>query len=280
MKAGWQTSEFYVALIPPVLSLLVLSGVLKPGDQATLEQTMTHAVTAIATALGAVWAVVTYIKSRTQLKIDTASKLGTLAHIAKDQVGSPAVKLVIAGLLAGAFSGQATAQLLPWRAQQGRIDKLQGQVNELQRQLNERQQSPAPAPQPPQIIYVPSPRAPEIGQPPVYAPPLGQPPVYTPPLGQPPVYSPPVGAPPVYTPPVGAPPSYGPPLGAPPTYNFHFGTPPVYSPPVGAPVTPAPLPSPGVVRPPPSPPGEVRPYSPPLTMQRYTSKTVIYKEQK
>ena len=67
-KPGWQTSEFYTALIAQILPLLVTTGVIGPSDVSTLEGALTRIVTASTAILGAAWVIVSYIKSRTEVK--------------------------------------------------------------------------------------------------------------------------------------------------------------------------------------------------------------------
>ena len=72
MTKGWQTTEFWVTLVPQALTVLVVLGVIKPGDKDTLEGAIINAVSAVgilATSATTLWQ---YIRQRTALKESVA----------------------------------------------------------------------------------------------------------------------------------------------------------------------------------------------------------------
>ncbi len=78
-KAGIFTSEFYVTLITNVLMMLVLSGVVSPGDESTLSGALTNAVTAVFSIIASISVIVTYIRSRTAVKAAAMQAHATIA---------------------------------------------------------------------------------------------------------------------------------------------------------------------------------------------------------
>ncbi len=68
IKPGWQTTEFWLTLVPQALALAVLVGLVAPADRETLQGAVINAVTAVgalATSATAIWK---YIQARTELK--------------------------------------------------------------------------------------------------------------------------------------------------------------------------------------------------------------------
>lgn len=68
IKPGVKTTEFWIALVVQVLPLLVMLGVIGPGDVSTLEGALTKAITAVGALAAAAWVIVEYIKGRVRTK--------------------------------------------------------------------------------------------------------------------------------------------------------------------------------------------------------------------
>lgn len=68
MKPGWQTTEFWIALIGQVLALLALTGTISVGDRDKLETALANLVTALFTIVASTLVVLRYIRSRSELK--------------------------------------------------------------------------------------------------------------------------------------------------------------------------------------------------------------------
>lgn len=68
MKPGYKTSEFYLTIIAQVLSLLAVVGVINAGDVQPMYQVIGEMIAAGVVVLAGAWQVVSYIKSRTELK--------------------------------------------------------------------------------------------------------------------------------------------------------------------------------------------------------------------
>jgi len=68
MKPGYKTSEFYLTIIAQVLSLLAVVGVINASDVQPMYQVIGEMIAAGAVVLAGAWQVVSYIKSRTELK--------------------------------------------------------------------------------------------------------------------------------------------------------------------------------------------------------------------
>lgn len=181
MKPGYMTSEFWLALLMQVIAFCVLIGWVPRGDESKLDNLASSACTsifALLTVLATFWK---YASARLHLKsIDLGYEPN--GGLPGDDPNDPEdiaepvhlpfvnpIKTATAVLLAiGALllcSGNAQAQLLPYRAQQRHIHELQRQVNDLQAQLNGQRSQPAPAPiiisappaQAPIVLLVPSP---------------------------------------------------------------------------------------------------------------------------
>lgn len=63
-KTGFKTSEFWVTLIPLVVSLLITTGVISPADATQTTEMVTEVVAGIIAGVS----LVSYIVSRTSLK--------------------------------------------------------------------------------------------------------------------------------------------------------------------------------------------------------------------
>src|SRR5438552_2076485 len=68
MKPGWQSTEFWIALVGQALALLALTGTITIGDKDKLETALANAVTAVFTIISSAAVVVRYIRSRSELK--------------------------------------------------------------------------------------------------------------------------------------------------------------------------------------------------------------------
>src|SRR5262245_24788015 len=68
MKPGYQTTEFWHALIAQVLAFLTLMGVLSTNDSKTLEEALGKGVAAVFALIANGMIVVNYIKARHALK--------------------------------------------------------------------------------------------------------------------------------------------------------------------------------------------------------------------
>lgn len=65
VKSGFKTSEFYLTLIPLVISGLVLSGVVPSTDSSGVEVLLRDCIAGIVS----ISALISYIFSRTQIKV-------------------------------------------------------------------------------------------------------------------------------------------------------------------------------------------------------------------
>jgi hypothetical protein len=247
LRPGWQTSEFWIALVNQLLALLVLVGLLAPADRDQLGPALGNAVVAAFTLLGSAAVVWKYIHARTALKqAQLPGPQQTRTPAPTPGVPALVVALVLLGLclLPGTVAAQCVpgcpcpstqpATLLPWRRQ-------------IEQQLQQRQQQPPPASQtdpavlallqqlvrqneqilallanqqqrqvtPPIIVLGPGSQIPFGGPPPQQIP-LGPPPRQDIPLGPPPKQDVPLGGPPKQDVPPGGPPKQDIPLGTPP----------------------------------------------------------------
>lgn len=168
-RPGWQTSEFWIALVSQVLSLLVIAGYLSAAGRSTLEGALANGIASAFAFASSAAVVIRYIQSRTALKQDMRP------------VPAPAGTSVLALVLMGLFlfpapapaqpAGQRTC-LLPWRAdverrlrelQQPRSDPALAealrQIAENQRQILAllQQRPAAPPAAAPQIIVLGAP---------------------------------------------------------------------------------------------------------------------------
>ncbi|OAI46871.1 hypothetical protein AYO44_10470 [Planctomycetaceae bacterium SCGC AG-212-F19] len=252
MKPGWQTSEFWIALIGQVLAVLALTGAIRADDRAPLESALAGAVTAVFAIVSSASIVVRYIRSRTELKSQA------LASDAERPLTPPPVLPSLLAVVIGALLFAAPLHAAPPPAPTclfgGRQPRTDPAVIALLQQLAQNQQTiisllqqraPAPAPIAPQplIIMVPGPRQ-DI------------------PLGGAPRQDIPLGGPPRQDIPLGGPPRQDIPLGGPPRQDIQLGPPLRQDIPLGpvAPRQQIPLGDP-------RPPGEVKPA--PSAMQRY-----------
>jgi hypothetical protein len=69
MKPGWQTTEFWKALITQATNLAALGGLITTQDQALLQNSLTASVTAVFVVLSNAAIVIKYIQSRHDLKM-------------------------------------------------------------------------------------------------------------------------------------------------------------------------------------------------------------------
>src|SRR5262245_16709172 len=100
MKPGWQSSEFWIALVGQALALLALTGTIASGDKDKLETALANAVTAVFTILSSAAVVVRYIKSRSELKSQALAA-------SEPQRSPPLLPLILAALLCWPGSVQA-----------------------------------------------------------------------------------------------------------------------------------------------------------------------------
>lgn len=68
IKPGYKTSEFYIALVGPAISLLIAFGVISPDQGEEIESAAVQLIMAIFAVIVAVAPVVTYIWSRAKVK--------------------------------------------------------------------------------------------------------------------------------------------------------------------------------------------------------------------
>ncbi len=105
MKPGWQTSEFWIALIGQLLALLALAGAIPVGDKDRLETALASAVTAVFTLITSAVMVTRYIRSRSELKSQVMEN--------QREHGPPVLPLVLLGLLFLAAPAQAAPPARP-----------------------------------------------------------------------------------------------------------------------------------------------------------------------
>ncbi len=68
-KPGWMTSEFWLSLATQVVAVLVLTGVIKPGDQQTILGATANIVTGVFAIVSSTITLLTYIQGRNALKV-------------------------------------------------------------------------------------------------------------------------------------------------------------------------------------------------------------------
>jgi hypothetical protein len=236
MKPGWQSTEFWIALVGQALALLALTGTINVGDKDRIETALANAVTAVFTILSSAAVVVRYIKSRSELK--------SQALATPEPPRTPLLPLIVAALLFWPASAQAAPPSAPTclmcrqRTDPAMLALLQQLAQNQQTiiaLLQQRTPPPNAAPAQPLIIMVPG------G--PQQAIPLGQAPRQEIPLGGLPRQEIPLGGAPQQNIPLGPPPQQAVPLGPAPRQVI--------------PLTPTP--------------GEARPA--PSAMQRYLSRS-------
>lgn len=80
-KAGWRTTEFWLTLGTFLVSGFVLTGVIAQGNQDTIGQIVTHAITSVGLVAGQAAIVYKYISGRNKkkaaVKEDSSDKLPT-----------------------------------------------------------------------------------------------------------------------------------------------------------------------------------------------------------
>ena len=65
IKPGYKTTEFYLTVIMQVITLLVLTGVILPDEQTTVETAASQAIALV----GSLVTIAGYIKSRSTVKV-------------------------------------------------------------------------------------------------------------------------------------------------------------------------------------------------------------------
>lgn len=68
MKPGYKTTEFYLTIVGQVLSLLAVLGIINASDVQPMYQIIGEMIAAGVVVVAGAWQVVSYIKSRTELK--------------------------------------------------------------------------------------------------------------------------------------------------------------------------------------------------------------------
>ena len=68
MKPGYKTTEFYLTIIGQALSLLAVLGIINASDVQPMYQIIGEMIAAGVVVVAGAWQVVSYIKSRTELK--------------------------------------------------------------------------------------------------------------------------------------------------------------------------------------------------------------------
>jgi hypothetical protein len=239
MKPGWQSSEFWIALVGQALAVLALTGAINVGDKDKIETALANTVTAVFTILSSAAVVVRYINSRSELK--------SQALTATQPSRTPSLlPLIVAALLFWPAPTQATPPSVPTclmcrnrtdPALMALLQQLAQNQQTIIALLQQRMPPPnaAPAQPPPLIIMVPGGPQQSI------------------PLGPAPRQEIPLGGSPRQDIPLGAAPQQNIPLGAPPQQNIPLGP----SPRQTIPLAPTP--------------GEVKPV--PSAMQRYLSRS-------
>jgi hypothetical protein len=239
MKPGWQSSEFWIALVGQALAVLALTGAINVGDKDKIETALANAVTAVFTILSSAAVVVRYIKSRSELK---SQALAT----SEPSRTPPLLPLIVAALLFLPTSSQAAPPSMPTCLMcRPRTDPA---LMALLQQLAQNQQT---------IIALLQQRTPA----PNAAPPQAQPLIIMVPGG--PQQTIPLGPAPRQEIPLGGLPRQDIPLGTAPQQNIPLGAPPQQAIPLG--------PAPRQVIPLVPTPGEVKPV--PSAMQRYLSRS-------
>jgi hypothetical protein len=85
-KPGWKTTEFWLALVSQVITILVLLKVIAISDAAGLETAIKESVVAVMTVIGSAMALWKYIQSR----ISTKEVVGGIM-IAEEQTKAAAI---------------------------------------------------------------------------------------------------------------------------------------------------------------------------------------------
>lgn len=207
MKPGYQTTEFWHALIAQVLAFLTLMGVLGTNDSKTLEEALGKGVAAVFALIANGMIVVNYIKARHALKAQNGNNgnghsgnghSGANGTSSANGAGNLPVWLAVAaGLWLSAGPAQAQ-HVLPWRNQ---IESQLRHQEQLIAQLLGRQQQLAA----PIIVVPPLQQLPIAGEPKQMLPIPGEPKQPLPVPGEPKQNLPP-GGPPKQDLPIGGPP--------------------------------------------------------------------------
>jgi hypothetical protein len=215
MKAGWKTSEFWIALVTKLLAVLCVTGVIRGADEQHLTETATKAIMGVFSILAAAKVVSEYIKGRSAVKSNLSAYV-LLAFLLLPGLANaqpPATRHpppVTHTCLFGCRCGQGA------RTDPAMMALLQQIANNQQQMLQLLQQllSQPHAPQQPQLIVLGGPMQ-QI--------PLGGPPRQDIPLGGPPRQEIPLGGPPKQELPLGPPPKQEVPLGPGPRQQIPLG---------------------------------------------------------
>lgn len=143
MHPGWKTSEFWIALITQVLSLLTVLGFVNADGLRTLEDALSKCVAAVFLFVANAYVVVQYIRGRVLLKREGAA-------------GKALVLLLLGGWLLGAAEAQAAAPTWFGRGWRSQVEQRLNEHQRLIAGLLHGQQAP-----PPQIILLPVPGEPK-----------------------------------------------------------------------------------------------------------------------
>jgi TRAP-type uncharacterized transport system fused permease subunit len=69
LKPGWQSTEFWLALVPPVLAILTTFGLLTQSQAQEWAGVVQNVIVAVAGLLATAWAATHYAAVRTQAKV-------------------------------------------------------------------------------------------------------------------------------------------------------------------------------------------------------------------
>ena len=136
MKPGYQTTEFWTALIAQALALLTVLGLVTPADGQTLDAALGKCIAAVFALLANGAIVVQYIKSRLTLK--TLAGAGQPKDASAGQGGGSFLWLGFALWLVG--SPVQAQSILPWRNQMEQ--RLRDQNQLITQLLGKQQQAP------------------------------------------------------------------------------------------------------------------------------------------
>jgi hypothetical protein len=216
MKPGYQTSEFWIAIITKLLAVFCVAGVITTADEQKLAATATNAVIGVFAIITAGKVIGEYIKGRSTVK-SSFLPLALLAIMLMPGIASaqpltthhaPLTRYTcLFGCRCGRGGGQADPQMMALLQQ---IASQQQQILALLQQ----QHAPPSQPQQPMLIVLGGPQQ-QI--------PLGGPPRQDIPLGGPPRQEIPLGGPPRQEMPLGPAPKQEVPLGPAPKQQIPLG---------------------------------------------------------
>lgn len=128
MKAGWKTSEFWLALVGPTLTALVLFGLISTETHKTLEAALGEIIVGIVGAASSAFVAIRYIAARESLKLAAKNEAHELAEQEKYKASANGVLPLFLLALVGALSVASPlpaqsppapvvkySALLPWR---------------------------------------------------------------------------------------------------------------------------------------------------------------------